>query len=167
LTPAAIFLGLAGGVCDFRHRALLLGDTEQAVSREDVEIVRRVYEAVGRGDKAAVLALYDPDVEVDGSRLPESKLGGPGTVVHGHDGLRTMTRGWADAWESFEDRCDELIDAGEHVISVVTRRGRGRASGAEASAPRAGVWTIRHGKVVRVVWFSSAEEALASAGLER
>jgi hypothetical protein len=30
------------------------------MSQENVEVVRRVYEAVARGDSEAVLALYDP-----------------------------------------------------------------------------------------------------------
>jgi hypothetical protein len=44
------------------------------MSRENVEVVRRVYEAVARRDAAAVLALNDPDVEVDGSRLPDTNV---------------------------------------------------------------------------------------------
>jgi ketosteroid isomerase-like protein len=60
---------------------------------------------------------------------------------------------------------DELIDAGERVISVVTRHGRGRASGAEVDWPLALVWTIRKGKVIRVVWFPTRAEALEAAGL--
>jgi ketosteroid isomerase-like protein len=135
------------------------------VSREDVEIVRRVYEAVACRDAAAVLDLYARDVEVDTSRLPESGLGGL-RHARGHEGLRGLTQHWAEAWESFEDHCEELIDAGDHVVAVVTRRGRGRTSGAETSTPRGGVWTIRAGKVVRVVWFPSVEEARAAAGLE-
>jgi ketosteroid isomerase-like protein len=129
-----------------------------------VEIVRQIYDAVARRDTAAVLALYDPEVKLDGSRLPESGLGGQG-IVRGHDGLRRSTREWAKAWEHFEDHCEELIDAGDQVISVVTRRGRGRASGAETSTRRAGVWTIRDGKAFQVVWFPSVDEALVAAGL--
>jgi ketosteroid isomerase-like protein len=69
-------------------------------------------------------------------------------------------------WEGFEDDLEELIDAGDHVISVVTSRGRGRASGVEVEwAGNAGVWTIRNGKVVRVVWFSSRKDALEAVGL--
>lgn len=134
------------------------------MSRASVEVVRHIYDAVARSDPAAVLALYDPEVEVDGSRLPESRLVGSG-VSRGHEALRRMTREWSEAWERFEDHCEELIDAEEHVISVVTRRGRGRASGAETSTRRAGLWTVRDGKVVRVVWFSSLDEAFAAAGL--
>jgi ketosteroid isomerase-like protein len=120
---------------------------------------------VARGDTAAVLALYDPDIEVDGSRLPESGLSRLTDPLRGHDGLRSLHREWNEEWSSAEDRCDELIDAGEHVVSVVTRRGRGRASGVEVETRRAGVWTIREGKVVRTVWFPSVEEALKAVGL--
>jgi ketosteroid isomerase-like protein len=133
------------------------------MSQQDVEVVRRVYDAVARRDAATVLALYDPEVEVDGSRLPESRLTGGSGVHRGHQALRH--REWNEAWASAEDRCEELIDAGEHVIAVVTRRGRGRASGVEVETRRAGVWTIRAGKVVRTVWFPSVEEALESVGL--
>jgi ketosteroid isomerase-like protein len=131
----------------------------------NVEIVRAVYEAVARRDAATVLGLYDPEVELDGSRLPESGLSGQTHPLRGHEGLRSLHREWNKAWSSAEDHCEELIDAGEHVISVVTRRGRGRASGAEVETRRAGVWTIREGKVVRTVWFPSVEDALKAVRL--
>jgi ketosteroid isomerase-like protein len=51
------------------------------------------------------------------------------------------------------------------VIAVVTRRARGRASGVEVERPFALVWTLRGGKVARVVWFLSRAEALEALGL--
>jgi ketosteroid isomerase-like protein len=135
------------------------------VSQDNVEVVRRVYEAVARRDAAAVLALYDPAVEVDTSRLPEATLVGM-SLIHGHEGLRRITREWDEAWDSTDDDCEELIDAGQHVIAVVTRRGRGRASGVDVATRRGGIWTIRDGKVLRVVWFPSVQEALKAVGLE-
>jgi hypothetical protein len=50
-------------------------------------------------------------------------------------------------------------------VSVVTRQARGRGSGAEVKWSGALVWTIREGKVVRVVWFRTRAEALEAAGL--
>jgi ketosteroid isomerase-like protein len=136
------------------------------MSQQNIEIVRRVYDAVARPDAAIVFALYDPEVELDGTRLPESGLSGRTHPLRGHEGLRELTREWNEAWEYAEDHCEELIDAGEeHVISVVTRRARGLASGAEVETRRGGVWTIRDGKVVRTVWFPSVEEALEAVGL--
>jgi ketosteroid isomerase-like protein len=135
------------------------------VSREKVEIVRRLYDAVARHDSAAVLALYHPEAECDYSRVGWGDLTGPGLYV-GHEGLRRVYREWYEAWEGYEEELEELIDAGDEVISIVTGRGRGRASGVEVeNAHHAGVWTIRGGKVVRVVWFPSPEEALEAAGM--
>ena len=69
-------------------------------------------------------------------------------------------------WESFEDNVQELIDAGEQVIVRGDERGRGRTSGVEVEwAGNAGVWTIRDGKIIRVAWFASREEALEAVGL--
>ena len=134
------------------------------MSEENVEIVRQVYDAVARRDPAGVLALYDEEIEIDATRLPEARLVERG-IIRGHDGLRRVTRSWDEAWASAEDRCEELIDAGEHVISVVARQGIGRASGLRVDTQRAGVWTVRDRKVVRTVWFPTKAEALQAAGL--
>ncbi len=129
------------------------------MSRENVEVVRRVYDAAIRRDAEGLLELYDPEVELDDSRTPPGELSG-GRVFRGREGVREAFRKYHEAWESIEDDCEELIDAGEHVISVVTSRGRGRASGAEVERTHYGVWTIRQGKIARVVWFATRHEAL-------
>jgi ketosteroid isomerase-like protein len=135
------------------------------MSEENVEVVRRVYEAGTRGDSDAVFALYDPEVVVDGSQSPYADLG-IGGVYRGHEGLRSFFRQYFEPWESVEDDYEELIDAGEHVVSVGSSRARGRASGAEVeSRPQYGVWTIRDGKVFRVAWFTTREAALEVTGL--
>jgi hypothetical protein len=135
------------------------------MSQENVEIVRRVYNAVAHHDTARVFALYDPEVELDGSQSPYQELG-IGGVYRGHDGLRRFFREYQEPWESIEDDCEELIDAGEHVVSVVRSRARGRASGAEVqSRAQYGVWTLRRGKVIRVAWFTTRPEALEAAGV--
>jgi ketosteroid isomerase-like protein len=152
---------------DFGDRRTVLGAlglSEEAMSRDNVETVRRLYDAVARRDAEGVLAFYDPVVVWESSETSVGKLMGP-DVYRGHDGLRRMFREYYDAWENVEDTCEELIDAGEHVVSVVASRGRGRTSGVEVEWHPFGVWTIREGKVVRVAWFSSREEALESVGL--
>jgi ketosteroid isomerase-like protein len=58
-----------------------------------------------------------------------------------------------DAWEGVEWHLEQVFDAGEHVVSVVNQRVRGRTSGAATEGSALGVWTISKGKVVRVVWF--------------
>ena len=135
------------------------------MSQENVEIVRRVYDAVARGDAETVLALYDPAIEWDFSQSPFRSLF-MHDVYRGRDGLRSFIRErYEEAWESVEDELEELIEAGEQVISVITSRGRGRASGLEVEKMHAGLWTVRGGRVVRVEWMSR-EKALEAAGLE-
>lgn len=138
------------------------------MSKENVEIVRRIYDAAARRNSEAVLALYDPHVVLDATRMGVAGLGTPESqhISHGHEGLRSFFREWHEAWENIAYDFDELIDAGgDRVISVVTRRGRGRASGAEVELSVALVWTIREDKVVRLVWFRTRTEALEAAGL--
>jgi uncharacterized protein len=135
------------------------------MSQENVEIVRRVYDAVARRESATVLSLYHPDIEWDFSRSPVEGLTGT-THYYGHEGLWRWWRDWGEAWTSYEDACEELIDAGEHVISVVNSQGQGRASGATVKYRQYGVWTIRDEQVVRVAWFGERDEALEAAGLQ-
>jgi ketosteroid isomerase-like protein len=134
------------------------------MSQANVEIVRRLFDAVASRDAATVLALYDADVVWDTSRSPFGDLMG-GTLYYGHEGVRTWSHQWYEAWEHVEHDCEELIDAGERVISVVTNRGRGRASGVEVELHQSAVWTIRDGRIVRSVWFPSRKEALEAVGL--
>ena len=136
------------------------------MSEGNVEIVRRLYEAVARGETGTVLGLYDPEVEWDASRSPYRALLGR-DVYRGHEGLQQFFREYRDPWAGIEDKCEELIDAGERVISVVKSRARGKASGAdvESSTYQAGVWTLRQGKIVHVAWFTRRADALEAAGL--
>ena len=133
------------------------------MSEENVEIVRRVYEAAARRDTATVLALYDPEVEWDSSRVAWGDR--TQRICHGLEDLQAFLRDWYEVWEEYEDDLKEVVDTGEHVVSVATGRGRGRVSGVEVGAQGAGLWTIREGKVIRVVWFRTREEALEAAGL--
>jgi ketosteroid isomerase-like protein len=134
------------------------------MSEENVEIVRRIYDAVSRHDTATVIAAYDPEVEWDTSRSPWGSIMG-GRLYRGHGGLRRFYSEWYEAWGDYDEVLEELIDGGEQVIVGATGRGRGRASGAAVEWSQYGVWTIRDGTVMRVVWFPTRDEALEAAGL--
>jgi ketosteroid isomerase-like protein len=135
------------------------------MSHENVEVVRRVYDAAARRDSATVFALYHPDVELDASRVGIPGVAGKAGVSRGHEGLRTFFQEWHEAWGEIEYSYEELIQAGEQVISIVSRHARGRASGIEVEGSFALLWTLRDGKVARVVWFLTRADALEAAGL--
>ena len=80
-------------------------------------------------------------------------------MYRGHAGLRLFFREWHEAWENVTYNFEELIDHGDDVLAVVTRRARGRASGADVKWHLALIWTVRGGKVVRLAWFPTREDA--------
>jgi ketosteroid isomerase-like protein len=129
---------------------------------DNLEIVRRVFDAAGRRDRRAIIALYDRAVELDYSRGPLAGLIGAGTY-RGRQGLVCFFRALHEAPESIEEDLDELIDAGEdRVVSVGALRWGEHASGRE-EAHQAGIWTIQEGRIVRFVSFPTRAEALESA----
>ena len=135
------------------------------MSQENVDLLRALFEAVARRDTATVQALYDPEVEWDNTRGPLQGLI-ERKVYRGYDGIRQWWREYRDPWESVWDEVEELIDAGDQVVSVQTSHARGRASGVAVDLPHfALVWTFRQGKILRVVLFTSRADAVEAAGL--
>ena len=136
------------------------------MSQEKAEVVRRIFEASARRDVEAIFALYDPQVEFDGSRHRWAEVMGGEVQWKGHAALRRFFARYYEMWEDFEFEIEEVLEIGGHVISVVTSRARGRSSGVIVEwAEQVAIWTIREGKALRVVWFSSREEAVEAVGL--
>jgi ketosteroid isomerase-like protein len=129
------------------------------MSEENVEIVRRVLDAYVRGDYETGLAAFDPDVEFDVSIRPE------GHVYRGHQGVVEALRTWTGTWEAYRLEVEEIVDAGDQVVVIDRQSGRGRGSGIPLAQQTFSVFTLRDGKVVRVVWFQNREEAFKAAGL--
>jgi ketosteroid isomerase-like protein len=135
------------------------------MSQENVDLLRALFEAVARRDTATVQALYDREVEWDNTRGPLQGLI-ERKVYRGYDGIRQWWREYREPWETVWDEVEELIDAGDQVVSVQTSHARGRASGVAVDLPHfALVWTFRQGKIVRVVLFTSRADAVEAVGL--
>ena len=131
------------------------------MSQENVEIVRRGYEAFNRGDIDGVVGLLASDFEYVASGL----VPGVGGVYRGADGLRAFAQTF---WAEFDHpriEVHELIEAGDQVFASTTMRGHGKQSGAETSWSVCQVWTLRDGAAVRGQGFPSRAEALAATGL--
>ena len=135
------------------------------MSQDDVAVVRRIFEASALRDVETVFALYDPAIEFDGSRHRWAEVMGGEVNWKGHAALRRFFGRYYEMWEDFEFDIEELREAGGYVVSVVTSRARGRTSGVMVEwAGQVAIWTIRDGRAVRVVWFSSREEGLEAVG---
>ena len=130
------------------------------MSQENVEIVRRFYEAQQRGETERVIEMADPAVRVDMSE----RVFNP-AVYEGHDGSR---RFWAEldqVWDDFRVEPLEFIDAGDKVVVSHLVRGRGKGSGVEVELPSTNVYTLRDGLVTEVHMYRDHSRALKAVGL--
>jgi ketosteroid isomerase-like protein len=132
------------------------------MSEENVELVRRFYAALSRGDADALIDLAVPEFVVDFSR----RLVEPG-VMRGRDQALTFLSELRDTWEDWPVwEPQELLDGGDKVVALVRTSARGKGSGAEVEASVWNLWTLRDGKLVEVSYFGDDRAAaLEAAGL--
>ncbi len=114
------------------------------MSDENVEMVRRAFEAYERGDLDAAVVDIAPDCEYVAAGTVPGRTG----TYRGPEGYKSLMA-WLD--EEFSDsraQVDALIDAGDSVVVGATLRGQGRQSGISYVIPFDGVitsWTWRAG----------------------
>jgi ketosteroid isomerase-like protein len=126
------------------------------VSRENVELVRRIHEAWDRGD--SVRDFLAEDIEC----MNPSYAVEPGTRV-GRRALGSVRETYPD----FRFHVKGLIEAGdEDVVVLGSYTASGGASGIPLDGEHGYVWTIRDGLPVRFQWFQAHREALEAAGCD-
>jgi ketosteroid isomerase-like protein len=114
------------------------------MAEQDVSTMRNAYEAFNRGDIAAVLEAFDPQIEwhePGGGRAPQGTYQGAQSVAN--DVFATVP----ENFEEFEAQSERFIDAGDYLVVVGTFRGRPKAGG-QMEAPFAHVWKMRAGKAM-------------------
>lgn len=125
------------------------------MSEENVDLVRRIYEAWNRETSArdfisADVEYVNPDYAVE-----------PGTRI-GRKSFAVVR----ETYEDFRIDVEQFVDAGgEDVVVLAHYSGSGSGSGVEVEGEQGYVWTIRDGQAVRFRWFNSHREALEAAGL--
>ena len=139
------------------------------MSQENVELVRRMYDAwLRRGravfDDPAATGRYHPAFELHPD--PDADWVGVNETYRGPEGLTKYMATVYDAFDDYRPEVEDLLDAGDKVVTLAIEHGRGKDSGAEVQAARtAHVWTIRDGKAVRLDLYLDREEALKAVGL--
>jgi ketosteroid isomerase-like protein len=131
------------------------------MSQENVQLVRRAFEAYSRGDIDGAVADFAPDCRYTAAGTIPDRTG----VFRGPEGYKEFMGWLRSEFEDVQAEVDELIDAGETVVVGSTLRGRGRQSGAQAKFTFWQVWTVQNSKFVRGQGFTSRDEALEAAGL--
>ena len=123
------------------------------MSQSNVDIARRGFEAVMRGDLDAIGELLDPDVRWHGG--DPSAEGACGNREQALAFVRRARR------RNPMGELVDVIDAGEQVV-VVIRPASGRSGRADL---RANLTTFRDGKVIEMVSYQAPEDALIAAGV--
>ena len=131
------------------------------MSQENVEVVRRMWDAWERADLETVFCLYDPAIVWVNHVGPVEAQG----AYLGHEGVRRTWREWLAPFETFEAHAEAFIDAGDSVVVSWWMSGRGKTSGAPGDRSGWSVNTIRNGLVIRVDLFDTETEALEAVGL--
>jgi ketosteroid isomerase-like protein len=131
------------------------------MSQENVELVRRGYEAMNKREFSRMPEFLDPNVEFDMSR----NILNPDTY-HGHEGVERLASVVEDTWDDFRVEVHDLVEVGDRVVAEITISGTGRGSGVEAEMRIFNIWTLRDGKAIRVEGgYRDRDEALEAAGL--
>jgi ketosteroid isomerase-like protein len=125
----------------------------------NVAVVRGMWEAFIRNDLETALACLDPNVEWDGTNLPDGK------IAHGLDAVIDHAARWAEMWETWEVDLEDVVDAGrDQVIAFIRERGRAKA-GLDMDERHSELYVVRAGKIVYRKGFSDPHEALVEADL--
>jgi ketosteroid isomerase-like protein len=137
----------------------LSADTARAMSRENVEVVQRAYEAMWRDDVDEFLDYVDSDVEWD-SLVMEVE----GTF-RGHEGVREWFRSLRAAFPDWNPTVGEVREFGAHVVVHARGEGSGASSGVDIASDLWQAAEIRDGRIVWYASFRTEGEALEAVGL--
>jgi ketosteroid isomerase-like protein len=144
------------------------------MSRENVEIVRSVFEpldgvnlaAVDWGAGAIREALgraYSPDVEL--TTLASGLGSGVDTLYRGPDGLARYLQEWLEPFSDYRIQSLDYIDAGDCVLVPSHQSGIGDGSGARVELELTTLYEVRHGKITRAHQYDTLAEAREATGL--
>jgi ketosteroid isomerase-like protein len=131
------------------------------MSQQNVELVRRRYEAFARGDIESALAMFHPDIQIeDHDRSLETP-----TTYEGRDGFlilfATVNEGFSDVRYIPED----VTEVDDQVLVQVRRTGRGEVSGAQVDERQFHIWDVVAGRAVRFRVYLDHDQALEAVGL--
>jgi ketosteroid isomerase-like protein len=140
------------------------------MSQENVENLRALLETWGREawtleawQRGGVIdvSLLDPDVVYEDATLPDHV----GEAYRGHEGVVRAAERWVEGSEWLLVELEQIIGAGDRLVSIHRARSKARHTGIEFDEPVAYIWTFRDGKVIHFQSFRKPEEALEAAGL--
>ena len=140
------------------------------MSQENVEIVRRLFEAFQnvfqRDDPATAGTLFDSGLLADDAEwIPFRGWPGPQSY-RGRDGFVEFWSTWTEDFEGWSVELERLVDGGdEQVVALFRQTATGRGSGTPVKLHFGLVYELEDGRVIRMQNYMDPAEALEAAGL--
>jgi hypothetical protein len=132
------------------------------MSNENVELIRRAYEAYSRGDVATMLQFVDPDLEW--TYLDPSFEDPDPEVCHGRHELEAVLERQAE--RGLRAELEEVAVRGDRVMVVVRTPGVDAYRMRKADDRNYAVFTVREGRIVALRDCRDRGEAMAAAAIE-
>lgn len=130
------------------------------MSAENLDIMRRGYEAFNRGDIDTVLGLMDENIEW---HEPEVAPYG-GTHRGPEQVVQNVFQPVVEDYDDFQVVTEKLLDADDHVVALGRFQGTAKATGITLDAPFAHVWVLRGGKMTFFQNYTDTAQMLRSLG---
>jgi ketosteroid isomerase-like protein len=127
----------------------------------NLDLVRGIYESWERGDFSGTAAWAHPEIECVSFGGPiTGAFIGPAAI---DEGLRAVLDTLDDATPTAQGYRD--VDD-ERILVLGCLRGREKGTGVAVEQPRANLFRIRDGKVVRLIFYWDRARAYADLGLD-
>jgi ketosteroid isomerase-like protein len=130
------------------------------MSEANVDVVRGIYEAFGKGDVPAVLGALDPAVEwweAEGFIYADGNpYRGPDAVLQG-----VFARLMSD-WDGFAVTPEGVLDAGDTIVGHGYYTGTHKQTGKAVRAQFAHMFRIRDGKVHRFRQYTDTAQFMSA-----
>jgi ketosteroid isomerase-like protein len=131
-----------------------------AMSEENVEILRRAYDAWNRGDLTGFIELFTPDATWHPLEdWPDSR------ICHGHEEIERLLKDAREPLERIEAAPEKLIETEDYLVVDSRWRGVIKGTPAEVELRMGMTLEFRGGKITEWNMFRTFEEALEAAGL--
>jgi ketosteroid isomerase-like protein len=132
------------------------------MSNENVELIRRAYDAYARGDLATILEVVDPDLEW--TYLDPSLEDPQPQVCHGRHELQSALQ--RQAKQGLRAQLEEILGHGDRVMVVVRTPGIDAYRVQQADDRNYDVFTVQDGRIVALRACHDRQEALRLTGIQ-
>jgi ketosteroid isomerase-like protein len=129
------------------------------VPSRNLEIVQRGFEAFNREGIEGIIPLIHPDFE---ATTPPDLASEPDTY-RGPDGVRRWFQSFDEVMDQIRWDARGFRQVGDRVVVEFTLRARGKTTGLDFGQDAVMVWELRDDKAIRLVLYSTLDQALAAA----